>query len=508
MRYVIVEDEVRIREGIQKLLMKLDKNNIVVGEAENGEEGLEVIRRIKPDIVITDIKMPTMDGLQMLEIIHAEKLNVKAIVLSAYSEFEYARTAMKLGVTEYLLKPIALNEFTLAIEHLKEQINHARLVKPQQIGNLEQVIKGILNGDIEVEKEVLDYLANSYGITELQNVSILTIYSQDWNEILYCRIQAYLEKILLERPNIKYCFLENREQKSLQLFLYGYTNADKVERWFQVHFLQDRDVVRDFAMGWTQSKGIMELKSAYEGMNLYLDWNIALGDDILISYPKIKQIQTTLCIYPIKLESEMRTAVCSLNNDKIEATVKRYLNYFQSGSVYEPAKIKECHVRYFWAMINLAREIGLEAFQNLEQQALLEKIMRARTTKELYKITVDLIGRFEKSEKDNIDNISIKRMLSMIHEFYQEGITLEEIAEKVDMTPEYLGTLFRKEMGVNFSLYIKNYRVSKAKELLIGTQLKLYEVARKTGFSDPKYFSKVFREVTGQLPADYRKLHK
>lgn len=96
----------------------------------------------------------------------------------------------------------------------------------------------------------------------------------------------------------------------------------------------------------------------------------------------------------------------------------------------------------------------------------------------------------------------------MIHEFYQSGITLEEIASKLNITPEYLGTQFHKEMGVNFSTYMKNYRISKAKELLCGTQLKLYEIAEKVGYSDPKYFSKVFKETTGQLPAEYRKTFK
>ena len=96
----------------------------------------------------------------------------------------------------------------------------------------------------------------------------------------------------------------------------------------------------------------------------------------------------------------------------------------------------------------------------------------------------------------------------MIHEFYQAGITLEEISERLNMTPEYIGTLFHKEIGVTFSTYMKNYRINKAKELLCGSNYKLYEIAEKVGYNDPKYFSKVFREITGELPTDYRKIHK
>ncbi len=111
MKIVVVEDEIRIREGISRLLGKLKQGYEMEGEAENGQEGLELIRRVKPDVVITDIKMPKMDGLEMLKIMYREGIQAKAIVLSAYSEFEYARKAMSMGVTEYLLKPVTFGDF-------------------------------------------------------------------------------------------------------------------------------------------------------------------------------------------------------------------------------------------------------------------------------------------------------------------------------------------------------------------------------------------------------------
>lgn len=110
MKIVIVEDEIRIREGLSKLVRKLNENYEVVGEASNGVEGLEVIRSVQPDVIITDIKMPMMDGLEMLNLLADKEIKAKTIVLSAYSEFEYARQAMRLGVKEYLLKPIVLGE--------------------------------------------------------------------------------------------------------------------------------------------------------------------------------------------------------------------------------------------------------------------------------------------------------------------------------------------------------------------------------------------------------------
>ena len=145
----------------------------------------------------------------------------------------------------------------------------------------------------------------------------------------------------------------------------------------------------------------------------------------------------------------------------------------------------------------------------LKQQKLLEMIMGAKRREELLEVMEFLFTNIRPAEEEKeITHLTVKRVKSMIQEFYQSGITLDEIASKLNITPEYLGTQFHKEMGITFSTYMKNYRINKAKELLCGTHLKLYQIAAKVGYSDPKYFSKVFREVTGQLPADYRKTLK
>ena len=132
--------------------------------------------------------------------------------------------------------------------------------------------------------------------------------------------------------------------------------------------------------------------------------------------------------------------------------------------------------------------------------------MGAHVKKELYAASDFLIDNIcSKKDDDAITHLTVKKAKSLINEFYQTGITLEEIGMKLSITPEYLGTLFHKEVGVSFSAYIRNYRIEKAKELLCGTQLKLYEIAEQVGYSDSKYFGKVFKEATGMLPTEYRK---
>ena len=133
--------------------------------------------------------------------------------------------------------------------------------------------------------------------------------------------------------------------------------------------------------------------------------------------------------------------------------------------------------------------------------------MGARTSEELRQAMEFLMEQL-KNRGEEATHLTIKRVQSLVQEFYQTGITLDEIAAKLNLTSEYLGTKFHREMGITFSTYIKNLRMKKAKELLIGTDLKLYEIAQKVGYANPKYFSRVFKEETGQLPADYRRTHK
>lgn len=133
--------------------------------------------------------------------------------------------------------------------------------------------------------------------------------------------------------------------------------------------------------------------------------------------------------------------------------------------------------------------------------------MNAKTENELERIFDKLLCCMNGSEKEaGAVSLAVKKAQSMIHEFYADGITLSEIADRLNLTQEYLGAQFHKELGENFSVYIRNYRLAKAKELLIGTQLKQYEIAEKVGYGDAKYFARVFKECVGISPAEYRKL--
>lgn len=506
MKVLIVEDEIRIREGLESLLKKFSEDFELVGNAENGLEGLTAIRELKPDIVITDIRKPEMDGLDMLKQVVAEGISIKAIVLSAYSEFEYARQAIKLGVTEYLLKPISFHEFSNALKNVKREVEKERQKKPSQIGTIEHILQAILNNQLDINEEVISYLQNNYQIEEEQPLVILCAYIGVDYESNMKTEKKYFQHAL-SYYDISYSIIESEYHKSLIIIIYHYQDSHDLERWIQLQILKNAE--QKLSVGWFEIKGIRNLKSGFDMLYPYMDWNISLDKEVLISYPKIKNVQTASCIYPMEIETKMKVLICSDGEAaKMKSLADEFHAAFQDGKIYLPKEIKECYVRFLWAVIGISKEMGYLKAEDIEQQKLLNMIMNAKMQEELVFATDMVFAAIKPEAEEKVSHLTVKRMKSLINEFYKNGITLEEIGAKLNVTPEYLGTLFHKEVGISFSSYIKNHRINKAKELLCGTELKLYQIAEQVGYTDSKYFSKIFKEATGQLPTEYRKLHK
>lgn len=507
MKIVVIEDEIRIREGIGRLLHKLDETYEFAGAAENGRQGLVLIQDVKPDVVITDIRMPVMDGLEMLTEAVAAGFEGKAVILSAYSEFDYARQAIRLGVSEYLIKPVVVNELSQVLSRIKQQAEEENRQK-SLITRPDQLFSSLLWGGLTLDENKYLYIEKKLGIRRKEPVAGICIYMGRHFERQKDKIKRELVSILETLEPAGNCFLDSEREQMLYLFFYGYQETQNPERRFQT-WLLDKRREQDFAMsaGWVEAEELGEVKTSLDLLHRHMEWSITLGTEVLIVWPKIHKLQTIPCVYPIEIENRMKGAVCAAEKEKIEYCMEEFYAYFQSGAVYTPHEIKECYVRFLWAVMNIAKEIGLLETEKIQQQKLLEQVMSARLSEELHAAAKMLLGCLVEQEIGSAMHLTVKKAQGMIHEYYQTGIMLEEIADKLNITPEYLGNQFHKEMGVTFSTYMKNYRIGKAKELLLKTPLKLYEIAEKVGYADAKYFSRVFRETTGQLPADYRKTH-
>ena len=207
MKAVVIEDEILIREGLCKLLKKMFPEIEVTGTAGNGQEGLLCIERDKPDMIITDIRMPIMDGLEMITKMQESGLFPKIIVLTAYSEFSYAQQAVKLGVNDYIIKPVVVQEFVRTIRKIQNLYEQEQKRTPDTMGNLENIVSGILYGTSVLDEEMESFLDKKYGIEKDMPLIELLVYLGEGFEAERERKRKVMCQILKQKE-VKYCLVD------------------------------------------------------------------------------------------------------------------------------------------------------------------------------------------------------------------------------------------------------------------------------------------------------------
>lgn len=236
MKVAVVEDEILIREGLCELMRKMFPELAVVGVAGNGREGLLLIEREQPDLVITDIKMPVMDGLEMLSKMQERGLFPKVIVLTAYSEFSYAQQAVKLGVCDYIIKPVVVQEFVQTIRKVQNLYEQEKKKMPDAMGSLENIMSSILYGVSALDDKMETFLDRKYGIGKTVPFIELLVYMGDGFEAGRERKRRELRQILKEK-DVKYALVDMEYDKVILVLIYGYLSRMEIERWYQNQIL-------------------------------------------------------------------------------------------------------------------------------------------------------------------------------------------------------------------------------------------------------------------------------
>lgn len=504
MNIIVVEDEVRIREGICRLVEKINENYHVIARAENGLKGYNLIKELEPDVIITDIMMPEMSGMEMLEKLNAGGKMPLTVVISAYSEFSYAQTAIHLGVKEYLIKPVTIGELKKALSNVEKDMKEYGYVT-ESLGSLNSIMSSIVNEIVDVDDKLDEYLFTKYNINPDTQFFETVAYLGYYYEENVVKVKKTIEKMMNECGGNS-IIIELPGNMSILTITYDYEDYESWCRELQDKIRQNSVSLHRVCMGTVRVEGIREIKSGYSLLDEYLDWNMIFGDDVLIMYPKVTKIYAERYVYPSNIENKMKAAVYAKEKKKVLDEVKKFEDYYFDGKLYEPKDVKEAYCKFIWAALESYKDTNEAESTEVTRKQLIERIQHAKSRGEMKDVLNMIFGEIlkEKEEDDSL-GLTVKKTIKMIHDYYKDGITLDEIAGRLNITPEYLSAQFQKEVGLNFSTYIRNFRIGKAKQLLISTNMKVYEVAWEVGYQDSKYFSRVFRQVTGQKPDEYRK---
>lgn len=506
----IADDEKIIRDGLKYVVDWEELGFEIVGEAGNGEDAYKDISAQKPTIVMMDIKMPGMSGLEVIKRCTEEAIPTKFIILSGFSDFQYAREAMKYGVTHYLTKPIDEDELTKAVNELSETIQEARAKKAQdqvlREKSKREIIADILKEKVDyymLDLKALGLAANRYQIIGYES------FDKNQSSIPWQFSDLFMAANKGDELFEHFTF-EGRDY----LLLKGSLAVEKFRR-FAAHYEEEPEKGSPldtlFIAAGNEVGAVSELPRSFDQVRLLMKRRFfCTQGQHLLNYDELPDSSNEI---QIKLDRELVRYYSDLISGYIEAYNRRQL----AQTLYELEE-KLYHVKADISEIKVfMADIYLSIKEKLSR-TYYEKALPFQTNTQiinfitechyLYEIVLYFTQSFEEvldmmgnSTRDSI----MDDIIYYIEHNYQSNLRLETIATLFGYNSSYLGKIFNRMQGESFNVFVDKMRVNMAKELLNNKDLKVYEIAEKVGYKNVDYFHKKFRKYVGQSPAEYRK---
>lgn len=511
-KILLVEDEYIVRKGIIKTVDWDSIDCEVIGEASDSEEAIEMIKELSPDIIITDICMKEIDGIEMLKILKKNEIEVKSIILSGYTDFEYAKSAMELGVRHYLLKPIESEKLIDAILSVKSEIQKEK--KLTNRATRQQIaLRKLLEDEDSIE------LIESMGIVIpaerflVANIRIEKGYEEGSDvslkyttELLEC-VDYFLG------IDMHYAFSILVGDRNVVLIIFernGKMSEDEILKNIKEQF--------GLKTGKRLSVGISRVESninciheLYNQTCTALNSKNSFDSNGLIYYDDVKMLEDRF--EPIFSEDEKAEVLDAIEVNAIEKVQKILKSTFESLGKYSTVDIESVKD----TLIELAVMMVKQSTKNLEEMQVVfgRKIQPATEIAQLENVAdIELwFDEFLKSLRAHHQFIDVNKFSSLVRDVciyimqnYSNKLNVDTLAKQFFVSEGHLMRIFKKETNMTVIEFITEYRIYIAQNMLRDKNNKIYDVSRRVGYDDAKYFSKVFKKVTGEPPNQFNKL--
>ena len=531
----LVEDEMVIRRGIKNSIDWEKEGYIFCGEASDGELAYPMIIKEKPDILITDIRMPFMDGLELCKLVKEELPNIKILILSGYDEFDYAKEAIRLGVTEYPLKPIssgklleALNGVSESIRREKEDKDLVRKYMEEMRENtehekqkfFEQMIAGNLSMADALEtgkKYEMNLSAGMYNLLLFR----FTLGEENRKSGELLGEAEYAIKKLTER--LEYVFEFQRDVEGWAFLLMADNEEQMSERVKELskdleEIMKNYSTIAYFGGIGQPVARLRELEESFREAERALAARFTMELNRIISVEDIRMAQNVDTLDDIEITSfgeieKTRTMLEKfLNNgaeDEIDEFVDVYINELPEENLKSVLMRQYIIMDAYIVMMSFCEKIeGIEG----EMQAQSEELKNSMKTIQTLEEIKNYIRMLLKKIIGVRDTISGRRYSDIIEiakdqirkTYMSDEISLNTIAAEVGMSPSYFSSIFSKEMGKTFVEYLTEIRMDRAKELLMCSSMKTSEIGYEVGYKDPHYFSYIFKKTQNCTPKEFR----
>lgn len=531
----LVEDEMVIRRGIKNSIDWEKEGYIFCGEASDGELAYPMIIKEKPDILITDIRMPFMDGLELCKLVKKELPNIKILILSGYDEFDYAKEAIRLGVTEYLLKPIssgklleALNGVSESIRREKEDKDLVRKYMEEMRENtehekqkfFEQMIAGNLSMADALEtgkKYEMNLSAGMYNLLLFR----FTLGEENRKSGELLGEAEYAIEKLTER--LEYVFEFQRGVEGWAFLLMADNEEQMSERVKELskdleEIMKNYSTIAYFGGIGQPVARLRELEESFREAERALAARFTMELNRIISVEDIRMAQNVDTLDDIEITSfgeieKTRTMLEKfLNNgaeDEIDEFVDVYINELPEENLKSVLMRQYIIMDAYIVMMSFCEKIeGIEGEMQAQSEELKNSMKTSQTLEEIKNYIRMLLKKII-GVRDTINGRRYSDIIEIAKDqirktYMSDEISLNTIAAEVGMSPSYFSSIFSKEMGKTFVEYLTEIRMDRAKELLMCSSMKTSEIGYEVGYKDPHYFSYIFKKTQNCTPKEFR----
>lgn len=531
----LVEDEMVIRRGIKNSIDWEKEGYIFCGEASDGELAYPMIIKEKPDILITDIRMPFMDGLELCKLVKKELPNIKILILSGYDEFDYAKEAIRLGVTEYLLKPISSGKLLEALNGVSESIRREKEDKDLVRKYMEEIRE---NTEHEKQKFFEQMIAGNLSMADALETGKkyeMNLSAGMYNLLLFRftlgkenrksgellgEAEYAIEK-LTER--LEYVFEFQRGVEGWAFLLMADNEEQMSERVKELskdleEIMKNYSTIAYFGGIGQPVARLRELEESFREAERALAARFTMELNRIISVEDIRMAQNVDTLDDIEITSfgeieKTRTMLEKfLNNgaeNEIDEFVDVYINELPEENLKSVLMRQYIIMDAYIVMMSFCEKIeGIEG----EMQAQSEELKNSMKTIQTLEEIKNYIRMLLKKIIGVRDTISGRRYSDIIEiakdqirkTYMSDEISLNTIAAEVGMSPSYFSSIFSKEMGKTFVEYLTEIRMDRAKELLMCSSMKTSEIGYEVGYKDPHYFSYIFKKTQNCTPKEFR----
>lgn len=526
-KILIVDDEEIVRRSIVRIV---DWNKLGFSEvfqAENGIEALELALEVKPDLVLTDIKMPFMDGLELSANLREKLPTAFIVVVSGYDEFKYAQEAISLGVLDYILKPFGSATLTQKLEEIRkkmddtlEQKNYISRIKTQLHQSLPLLKERFFN-TLVCTPGSKDDLESKLGFLEIKLESssyTICVIEPDLSGIKpeeYLLYSFAVKNIASETIGEKHPIFSDNTGRVV-IIVCDSALPDSNEKndiiidmmnILHTNIRISLDIPVTIGVGASTSR-LTDLYTSYSEALKALDCRYTLGKDRIYNISDLSFIDDKFS-YPSEALSRFQVAVKTYEKENIKQSLNEICTFLRSRKALSAANVKVIFIDLTTKLLKMLTEIkgasplvwseGLSLYARIEKLGTVDEMAAA-----VLPFAVNVSKSFVEALSSNNQNVAQQAMDFIKANYKEEELSLISVASKISVSAGYLSALFKKETGINFSDYLTGVRMEEAMQLLRTTDMKTYEIAYRTGYSSPHYFSISFKKYTGKTPSEYR----